>query len=138
MKENKTKKNNILYWVAGIIPVIILVLVIVSAISYAANDDNNNQGINSEQVINGIKVSDGIIVQENGIYNYSAKATNTNEETTHVEYLTLSLYNSNNEKIVTLYGYIGKDLAKDESVPILASVDKDVSNATKVEIEVKN
>ena len=131
-------KNKKLYWIAGILSVVILVLVIVSAISYAANDGNNAQAISSEQTINGIKVSDGIVVQENNIYNYSAKATNTNEETTHVEYLTLSLYNSNNDKIVTLYGYVGKDLAKDESVPILASVDKDISSATKIEIEVKN
>ena len=139
--ENKTNKfskfiNKNGLWLAAVaIPVVIIVLVLINAISYAVNDDPH--GVNVEQVVEGIKLSDGVIIQENGIYNYSAKVTNTNQDTTHVEYLKLSLYDNNDNKIVTLYGYVGRDLQPEESTQIYASVDKDISATNDVEVELQ-
>ena len=126
-----------LIMVATIIPILIVALILIINVSYSVDKDESNLGINKEQIVEGIKVSEGIIIQDKDLYTYSAKVTNTNKEKTHVEYLTFVFEDKDNKRIITLYGYVGKDLEENESVPVLASVDKDISNASKVEIEVK-
>ena len=138
MKEMIKKMNKKqLIMVATIIPILIVALILIINVSYSVDKDESNLGINKEQIVEGIKVSEGIIIQDKDLYTYSAKVTNTNKEKTHVEYLTFVFEDKDNKRIITLYGYVGKDLEENESVPVLASVDKDISNASKVEIEVK-
>ena len=133
---NKMKENKKLVAVLAIIPILILVIVLINTVSYSKNDAQPNN-ISQEQVVEGIKVSEAIIIQDKGLSNYTAKVTNTKEETTKVEGLTITFYDSNNKKITTLYGYVGRELEPNETISISASVDNDLKEANRVEIELK-
>ena len=146
MKKNnkKERKNNIMDNILNkrniiallvLIPLLVAVIILINTTSYGVNETNNNMGINKEQIVEKLKVSDGIVIQDKGIFTYSANVTNTDEETKEINYLTLSFYDKENNKIVTLYGYIGKKLEPNETVPVLASVDKDISSASSIKIE---
>ena len=133
-KQTNTKLLMIL---AIAIPIVIGVLLLVKNVAYSENKDNTTTGINKEQIVEELKISDGLVIQEKGLYTYTANVTNTKEEAYNINYLTFTFYDKENNKIATLYGYVGRELAGKESVPILASVDKDITGATKVEIELK-
>ena len=137
-KMKEMIKNKKIVMVIGLIPIVLLVLILVVNITNSANDGGTNvNNINSEQVVEGIKISEGLIIQDKGIYNYTAKVTNTTEATKKVDYVSLTFYDKDNKKLITLYGYVGRDVKTNEEVPISASVDKDITGATRVEIEVK-
>lgn len=134
----KIMENKKLVTLIGLIPIIILILVIVINITYSANEEGTNvNNITQEQVVEGIKISEGLIIQDKGIYNYTAKVTNTTSTTSYIEYITLSFYDKDNKKLTTLYGYVGREVAPNEEVPVSASVDKNITSATRVDIEVK-
>ena len=145
MEKNKTTEKNMLknimkdkriVMVIMLIPILLLVLVLVNNISYSANKGENTNNINAEQTVEGIKVSEGLIIQDKGIYNYTAKVTNTKETKEKIEFLELIFYDKDNNKITTLYGYIGREIETNESTIVSASVDKDITKANRVVISV--
>lgn len=133
---NKMKENKKLVAILAIIPIIIVAVVLINTVTYSKNEATPNN-ISQEQVVEGIRVSEAIIIQDKGLSNYTAKVTNTKEEATKVEGLTLTFYDSNNKKITTLYGYVGRVLEPNETTSISASVDNDLKEANRVEIELK-
>lgn len=131
----KNKKTIIA--IAILIPVLIAVIVLLNNVSYSEKENPNLQSINKEQIVEGLKISEGLIIKDKGLSNYTANVTNTTSESKKVEYVTFTFYDKDNKNIVTLYGYVGRELAAEESVQVSASVDKDITAAEKVEISVK-
>ena len=119
-----------------IMMVIISILVIILIIAVAYNIIKRRPkpslyNINKEQVI------DGIIIQENGLYTYTVNVTNIKDELNYVDHLSFTFYDKDNNKIINLSGYIGRELKPNETIPASASVDKNIKDANRVEIEVK-
>ena len=137
-KKNKMDKKKLIMLIS-IIPLLILVLIIVNNISYSVNDNKNDstntQSIKNEQVVEGLKISDNLIIQDKKLYTYTTNVTNTTTETKKVEQLLFTFYDKDNKKIVTLYGYIGREIEPNETVFVSASVDKDNTESEKLEIE---
>ena len=137
-KENKMDKKKLIMLIS-IIPLLILVLILVNNISYSVNDNKNDstntQSIKNEQVVEGLKISDNLIIQDKKLYTYTTNVTNTTTETKKVEQLLFTFYDKENKKIVTLYGYIGREIEPNETVSVSASVDKDITKSEKLEIE---
>lgn len=137
-KENKMDKKKLIMLIS-IIPLLILVLILVNNISYSVNDNKNDstntQSIKNEQVVEGLKISDNLIIQDKKLYTYTTNVTNTTTETKKVEQLLFTFYDKDNKKIVTLYGYIGREIEPNETVSVSASVDKDITKSEKLEIE---
>lgn len=137
-KENKMDKKKLIMLIS-IIPLLIIVLILVNNISYSVNDNKNDstntQSIKNEQVVEGLKISDNLIIQDKKLYTYTTNVTNTTTETKKVEQLLFTFYDKENKKIVTLYGYIGREIEPNETVSVSASVDKDITKSEKLEIE---
>ena len=137
-KEKKMDKKKLIMLIS-IIPLLILVLILVNNISYSVNDNKNDstntQSIKNEQVVEGLKISDNLIIQDKKLYTYTTNVTNTTTETKKVEQLLFTFYDKDNKKIVTLYGYIGREIEPNETVSVSASVDKDITKSEKLEIE---
>ena len=137
-KENKMDKKKLIMLIS-IIPLLILVLILVNNISYSVNDNKNDstntQSIKNEQVVEGLKISDNLIIQDKKLYTYTTNVTNTTTETKKVDQLLFTFYDKENKKIVTLYGYIGREIEPNETVSVSASVDKDITKSEKLEIE---
>ncbi len=118
----------------------ILVIILIIAVSYniiKRRPKPSLYNINKEQVVDGIKVTDGMIIQENGLYTYTVNVTNIKEELNYVDHLSFTFYDKDNNKIINLSGYIGRELKPNETIPASASVDKNIKDANRVEIEVK-
>ena len=98
------------------VSVIIIAFVIVNSFSNSADEDDT-YNINKEQIIDGIKISDGLIIQDKGLNTYTANITNTKSEIDHVERISFNFYDKESKKIITLYGYVGKDLSSNETTP---------------------
>ena len=120
-KENKMDKKKLIMLIS-IIPLLILVLILVNNISYSVNDNKNDstntQSIKNEQVVEGLKISDNLIIQDKKLYTYTTNVTNTTTETKKVDQLLFTFYDKENKKIVTLYGYIGREIEQNETVSV--------------------
>ena len=125
----------------GLIIIIISVLVIVIGITafgliyrYKLLHDNN---ISKTQVVSKLKISDGHIINDDGIYTYTVRVTNPTKKSVKVDSMLFTFYDKKNKKIAKLMGPVYATIKKDETIVVQASVDTSLKNANRVEIEVK-
>lgn len=84
------------------------------------------------QVVDGLSFTNADLKVEDGISTLTVNVTNENKEAYSLKYVEIKLTDSS-DNIISLIGYIGETLSSDETRMITASIDKDVSTATKLE-----
>ena len=96
---------------------------------------NNNEYILNEQNIDNIKFSDTSLIYEKGISTFKVKVTN-NGNIGKIEKLIVIFKNKNDSEITRLYAeYV--EIEKGNSISLTLTSDIDLSDAYKVEYEIK-
>ena len=85
-----------------------------------------------DQVVDGLSFTNADLKVEDGVSTLTVNVTNENKEAYSLKYVEIKLTDSS-DNIISLIGYIGETLSSDETRIINASIDKDVSTATKLE-----
>lgn len=96
---------------------------------------NNNELVIKEQVINNLKFSDVSLVYEKGISTFKVTITNLGERI-NPNSLNIIFKNENDTVITTLDGTFG-EIDKDNFIALTLTSDIDLSNAYKIEYEIK-
>ena len=71
--------------------------------------------------------------EENGIFTYTANLSVTEKQ--YINYINIILDNHNNDTIVTLVGYVGKELDVNDEFVIKASTDADTKALDHIDYE---
>ena len=85
-----------------------------------------------DQVVDGLSFTNADLKVEDGVSTLTVNVTNENKDTYSLKYVEIKLTDPS-DNIISLIGYIGETLSSDETRIINASIDKDVSTATKLE-----
>ena len=123
----KIMKNKIIITGALLIIVIIGMVAMLSKESKADPDNT----ILKTQVVDNLMFENAAIEYENGISTFTVDVYNENLEAYTLQYINIKL--TVDDQVITLKGYIGPSLEKDEGRKITASIDKDIRDATKLE-----
>lgn len=94
---------------------------------------NTNESIISEQIIDGIKITNITLVSEDGRTVFTADVVNTTEETIDIKSFNAIYKNADGEEIVSLFVYVGNSLEPGSLSSVSSSVEIDLSSATNVE-----
>ena len=94
-----------------------------------------NSTILNDREIEGLKIEEVNLEYNENESIYTAKVTNITDDSYHLKYINIDFFDENDEKI-TLIGYIGESLEKNETKEIKASIDKDITNSTKLEYSI--
>ena len=133
-----------------IIPVIIVIVVILLSfiLFLVANKTTDNtgekdenkvkaiteKGVIKDEEFHGLKFTNTVLVKKGNIYTLSMDVKNTSKETVNVTSVDIPIKDKKGDEIITLLGYIGKELKPDEQVTIIASTSTDLSKAYTKEI----
>ena len=127
-----------------IIPVIIAVSVVLLAlILFLVTNKNNTdiakgndklkaiteQGIVKNETYQGLEFSNITLIKEENIYTFTADVKNTSKETNKTMMVNIPIKDKKGNEIITLLGYIGKELAPEETTTITAATGADLSKA---------
>ena len=124
-----------------LIGIIIAALIVVAGIvtfgivcRYKLLHSNN---ISKTQVVGKLKVSDGNIINDDGLYTYSVNVKNPTKKTISAKSLKFTFYDKDNKKLTILLGYINSEIEPDHSMTVMASTDVNLKKANRVKIELK-
>lgn len=97
-----------------------------------------NFDLSEEITVDGLKISNiQTIVDEKGISNYTATVTNTTNSVYKLNQINMIIRDKNEEEVATLMGYIGTNIAPDESRTLTVSTDIDLMNGYEIEYKIK-
>lgn len=99
---------------------------------YEANFD-----ITKEQEVEGLKFTDvSLIINKNGISEFSAKVTNTNDEIYKLSTIKMIFKDKKGNLVDYFIGVIGSDITPNESRSLTFTTDKDLTKASQIEYEI--
>ena len=122
------KNVKIRYYIAILVVIIAVVGVVLLKPSYSVE-----QSLLADKTLDGLKIKDISLNQENGVTTYEAVVEATTNKT--VKYIEIVL--TQDDSSVTLIGYVCKTLATGETSIIKASTDADIINATSIDYFVR-
>ncbi|MBE6159709.1 MAG: hypothetical protein E7157_01525 [Lactobacillales bacterium] len=97
-----------------------------------------NFDLSKETTINGLKISNiQVIVDEKGISHYTANVTNTTDSVYKLNQINMIIKNKEGNKVATLMGYIGSNIAPGESRILNVNTDIDLMSGYEIEYEIK-
>ena len=96
---------------------------------------NNNELILKEQVIDSLKFSDISLMYEKGISTFKVTITNTGEKISP-ESLNI-IFKSKSDSVITILDGTFGEIDKDTSIDLTLTSDVDLSDAYKIEYEIK-
>ena len=114
--------------IIAIVAIVIILCVVIFRPSYSVKSS-----ILSDKTIDGLKITNITLEENNDGTTYQAKVTAT--EDIEVNYIEIDLTGGTED--VTLIGYIGKSLKKNESSIINASTDAKIIDSTNIEYTIK-
>lgn len=115
--------------------VILLGVIVTFGVTFSNNDVQVFNDVElSDVVVEDIELSTIEIKEENGTYTYKAKLK-ANKEIS-LRYVEIMIKDSNNEEIVTLIGYVGNTLEKNQEFNVEASTDADISNLKSIDYKI--
>lgn len=85
-----------------------------------------------EDLLNNIHINDVKVIYEDGLSTYYG--TLTVDEKENIDTIKINVYQDDN-KLATLYGYIGREVNPDDRISIEANTNVDLSNYNKIEYE---
>ncbi len=127
------KKVTIALIVAAVL-VIAGIVTLGIVIRYKLLHTNN---INKTQVVGKLRISDGVIIKDEGLYTYSVNVKNPTKKTIKAKSLLFTFYDKDNKKVTTLLGYVNSEIEPDHSMTVMASTDVNLKKANRVKIELK-
>lgn len=125
IKEIIKKKKIII----GVLSLVIIAGIIVIVSKQSKADPDNT--VLKTQVVENLMFENATLEYNNGISTFTVDVYNENDETYTLNNISIKF--TVDEKEVTLIGYIGNTLEKEEGRKLTASVDKDIRNATNLE-----
>lgn len=132
-----SKKGKI---ISGIVLTFLIVIGIslILNFSFSAGDVNIFHEYELEDVVkDNIKITDINITEgEDGVTTYTGTVKATSDTT--VKYIRITIKDEKEEEIVTLIGYVGVDMKKNDERKIKASTDADLSKIKSIDYEVIN
>lgn len=133
-----------------IIPIVVLLIVLLIALiiflvngksekSIASNEEDKmsaitEKGILKNESFGSLEFSNVTLVKDKGIYTLSIDVKNVSNEVSKVMSVDIPIKDKDGNVVVTLLGYIGKELKPNEVTTITASTSADLSNAYTKEI----
>ena len=151
--NGKSNENFFKNHIDTIIPIIITIFIVLLAIIlFLITKDSTNEivnngeekikaitekGIIKSEEYQGLEFSNITLIKENDIYTLTADVKNTSKEVNKTMMVDIPIKDKKGNVIITLLGYIGKELAPGETVTISASTGADLSNAYTKEIAEK-
>ncbi|MBE6160969.1 MAG: hypothetical protein E7158_01935 [Firmicutes bacterium] len=137
MKEIKPKTldlNNKKFWIPFTIIVFIVACLIMWYIgkSHAAS---TGDGYFPVEVVDGLSFENSELNCLESLCTYKVDVYNTNENTYDLKTIEVIITDKDNNEI-SMLGYIGNTLEKDEGKILEVSIDKDLSNAKKVQYKI--
>ena len=122
VKEKKQKT----FIISGIIGLVILSVFGAFLLRSLGNEKMNDVIINET-----IKLSDIDLNKEDGTYTANLSVT----ENQYINYIKINVLDENQENIVTLIGYVGRDVNTGDSIKISAATDEDISKYASITYE---
>ncbi len=122
-------------WILIIIAIIslgVLAFTLIKTDNTKANPEIISDNILSDVVIDNVSVTNVEINYENKLTTYTADITNMNKNDYKLLNISLTFKDDKDKTIATLIGYVGETLQPGVKKTITASVDMDVTNATKL------
>lgn len=141
----KLDKKVIIGILVGLLVIIAVVAIILSNPKKGnKGNDNNNGGVQDgvttpsyeEQTVDGLNFSGLSLYYENGLTNAIVLVRNTTGDEMYVERVMITFYDDANNAMGTTYFYIDGTLQPSEEKAYQAGIDRDVTNAQRVEYEV--
>ena len=120
------KKNKI------IVGVVILVLALTAFGIYSLFGMGDPK-LDDVSITDNITISDIHILTEEGVTTYTGTLTVKESET--INGVKINILDENKEVIVTLIGYVGRNVLPDSSISVKASTDEDISNMHSITYE---
>lgn len=103
-----------------------------------APDFSINTNIASEAEVDGLKIADiTLIVNKDGLSEYSAVVTNTTNEVYKLDLLLLTFKDKDNNIIETAFGIIGSSILPSESRNLTFTTNKNLLDAYSIEYKVQ-
>ena len=124
IKSEKYRK-----WVVGI-SVLMIALAAFIAYSILGMGDPKFDDVS---VTDNITISDIHVLTEEGVTTYTGTLTVKENET--IDGIKINILDKNNEVIVTLIGYVGRNVTPNDSISIKASTDEDISDMNNITYE---
>ena len=118
------KKRNII--IGSIIGILVVSLFGVFLFRSLGNDEYEDVTINET-----IKLSNIDIDKSEGIYTATLSVTKDQ----NINYIKINFLDSNKKEIVSLIGYVGRDVVVGDEVKIKAATDEDISNFNSITYE---
>lgn len=136
------KENKKLLAIAIAAAAVILVASVVFGITASNNDkakDNGTKAITAAGVVKDetfkeLKFTNSTLVKDNDIYTLTMDVVNTSKQASKITEVNIPIKDKDGNEIITLLGYIGRELAPDEKAIITASTSADLSGAYTKEI----
>ncbi len=92
------------------------------------------KGVVKDEVYQGLKFTNATLIKDKGIYTLSVDVKNESKEKSTVTMVNIPIKDKDGNEIITLLGYIGKELGPGETATVTASTSADLSNAYTKEI----
>ena len=88
-----------------------------------------------DKVVEGLSFKNAKLEYQNEVSTFKVEVTNQNTETYNLKYIEIIFTDENNTE-TKLIGYIGDKLDSEETKEIVASIDKDITNSTKLDYSI--
>ncbi len=88
-----------------------------------------------DKVVEGLSFKNANLEYQNETSTFKVEVTNQNTETYNLKYIEIIFTDENNTE-TKLIGYIGDKLDSEETKEIVASIDKDITNSTKLDYSI--
>ena len=112
-----------------------IIALVVSIMIIGTSLSSPDSTILQNKEIEGLEIKEINLEYNEGVSTYTAKITNTNENSYNLKYIEI-IFKDENENETKLIGYVGNTLEKDETKEIKSSIDKDITNAVSVEYNI--
>ena len=96
----------------------------------------HTNNLSKTQVVAKLKITDGKISKDNGLYVYSVNVDNPTKKPIYVESFKFVFYDKNNKKAATLFATVDSEIKPNHSLLVMAHTDYDLKNANRVEIKI--
>lgn len=109
----------------------ILLILIIVLLVFGKSLSDPNTGYLRNQSVDGLSFENANLTYENGITVFTADVYNETNDIYSMKTINVSFKDKNN-KIITLVGYIGNTLSKDEGKYLKISTDQDLSDTVSI------
>lgn len=143
MKKYFNKKNIIIVFIILIVISISLFFVLNKKVEKKKIKENKDdtvfitdEGVVEDKIVDGLKIADTTLTVKDNVSRLVTNVYNNTSSDYILNEYKISVYDKDDNIIITLPGYVGEVIESGKTKIIDSSVDKDLSNAVRIEFEV--